>query len=127
MPCIPVAIGELIDKITILQIKAAHLEDASRYANVATELRLLEEVRAGLKITNEDVDAFTTELRNVNEELWELEDRIRECERLKDFGPTFIELARGIYTKNDRRAELKRSINNLTASELVEEKSYIQG
>ena len=131
---VPVSAGELVDKITILQIKVERIDDSAKRANVAVELAALEAVavRAGLVagagqadgLTGAVLAAATAELVDVNGELWVIEDRIRDCERAGDFGPGFIELARAVYRTNDRRAALKARINQLCGSQLVEEKSY---
>ncbi len=131
---VPVSAGELVDKITILQIKVERIGDPAKQANVAVELAALEAVavRAGLVagagqadgLTGAVLAAATAELVDVNGELWDIEDRIRDCERAGDFGPGFIELARAVYRTNDRRAALKARINQLCGSQLVEEKSY---
>jgi hypothetical protein len=119
----PIGFGELIDKITILQIKAERIGDPGKRANVARELALLEALRDGLPPTA-GLDALAGELKAVNEALWEIEDAIRDCEREGDFGPRFVELARSVYRTNDRRAALKREIDRLLGSTIVEEKSY---
>ena len=119
----PVSWGELIDKITILEIKAERIEDAAKVANVARELALLNERRA-LAPASAVIEKLTDDLRTVNTELWVIEDDIRDCERAKDFGARFIELARAVYHTNDRRAALKRQINDALGSGIVEEKSY---
>jgi tetratricopeptide (TPR) repeat protein len=121
---IEMAPGELIDKITILEIKRERIKDAAKLANVRTELDVLNRTRDGALPSSGELERLTAELRSVNEALWELEDRIRECEREGDFGDRFVELARSVYKNNDRRAALKRSINELLGSRLVEEKSY---
>jgi hypothetical protein len=163
---VPVSAGELLDKITILQIKAQRIGDAAKRANVAVELAALEAVavRAGLVAESGQApgpdgvfapipavgagsdgggDAVAdgagqaalapvlaqlatvmAQLVTVNGELWEIEDRIRDCERAGDFGSGFVELARAVYRTNDRRAALKAQINQLCGSQLVEEKSY---
>lgn len=125
---VPVSWGELIDKIAILEIKSEHIADAAKLANVRTELAALADVRdANLPSESKvlaDLAALTADIKTVNEALWEIEDDIRDCERDKDFGPRFVELARSVYKTNDRRAALKRDINTLLGSELVEEKSY---
>jgi hypothetical protein len=154
---VPVSAGELLDKISILQIKAERIGDPAKRANVAVELAALEAVavRAGLvagagcgvsgaegsggdgaestanggadgagAAGSEELPATMAELIGVNGELWEIEDRIRDCERAGDFGPGFVELARAVYRTNDRRAALKARINQLCGSQLVEEKSY---
>ena len=115
--------GELLDKITILRIKYERIADVHARANVARELRLLTEI-AGEVIDEAELAEPIAQLRAVNEALWEIEDRIRECEAARDFGPGFVRLARSVYQQNDRRAALKRRINELTGSRLVEEKSY---
>ena len=116
--------GELIDKITILEIKKERIGDAAKLANVRTELDVLNRTRDGGLSPSGELEKLTAELRAVNETLWEVEDQIRECERAKDFGGRFVELARSVYRNNDRRAALKRRINELLGSRLVEEKSY---
>jgi len=151
---VPVSAGELLDKITILQIKVARIGDPAKRANVAVELAALEAVaaRAGLvaggrgvyraEATTDlaegivkggadmggarlgDLAATLAELVAVNGELWDIEDRIRDCERAGDFGPGFVALARSVYRTNDRRAALKARLNQLCGSQLVEEKSY---
>jgi len=120
---IPVSAGELIDKITILRVKAARI-DAAKLANVKKELDLLEAV-AGRDLAGvPEIDALAAELEAVNAALWDLEVGKRDCERRKDFGPPFVALARKVYIENDRRAALKRRINEAAGSDLVEEKSY---
>lgn len=125
---VPVSWGELIDKIAILEIKSERIADAAKLANVRTELAALTDVRdANLpsdKRLLADLAALTADIKKVNEALWEIEDDIRDCERDKDFGARFVELARSVYKTNDRRAALKRDINMLLGSALVEEKSY---
>lgn len=116
--------GELIDKITILEIKAERIADPGKLANVHRELRSLTATRDEELAPSPELDEFTAELRRINESLWEIEDDIRDCERNGDFGDRFIELARAVYRTNDRRAAAKRSINELLGSELVEEKDY---
>ena len=118
---IPVSIGELIDKITILQIKASRFQGEA-LAHVQQELNLLEQVRleAGISIP----EGLEPALAAIKAELWRIEDAIREREAASDFGEHFIELARSVYRCNDQRAALKRQINASTGSSLVEEKSY---
>jgi hypothetical protein len=120
---VPVSWGEVIDKITILEIKAARMADPDKVANVRKELDLLEG-RLTAAARAPEVAAVRASLLGVNGELWDIEDAIRDCERAGDFGPRFIELARAVYRTNDRRADLKRDINRLLASGIVEEKSY---
>lgn len=120
-PRIPVSIGELVDKITILEIKVALLSGENR-EHVRHELELLQ---AELAATAATIDpALLEELRSVNQALWRIEDEIRDHERRRDFGASFIELARSVYVTNDRRAALKRVINSRSGSEIVEVKSY---
>jgi tetratricopeptide (TPR) repeat protein len=127
-PCSAVAAeiapGELIDKITILEIKTERLRDPDRLRHVRTELALLLSAQARAVPMSPALAALTADLRAVNEALWQIEDDIRLCERAGDFGPRFIELARSVYRTNDRRGVLKRRINELLGSDLVEEKSY---
>ena len=121
---IPVSVGELIDKITILEIKAERIADAGKRANLLVELATLSNARAAAIPPDGEIDQLAAELKAVNEALWEIEDDIRDCDRDGDFGPRFVELARAVYRTNDRRAELKRAINLRLGSRLVEEKSY---
>lgn len=121
---IPVSWGELLDKITILQIKSERMTDPAKLANVRGELELLEGVRDRQGTGPDGLAGLLADLRTVNERLWEIEDAIRDCERRRDFGERFIELARAVYFTNDRRAELKYRINGLMGSQVIEEKSY---
>ncbi len=121
---VEVSPGELIDKITILEIKAERIADPDKVANVQRELRSLVAARSAALPSSRELDELTAELRGINERLWEIEDDIRDCERKSDFGERFIELARAVYRTNDRRAAAKRGINELLGSELVEEKDY---
>jgi hypothetical protein len=120
-PRVPVSWGELLDKITILQIKSERISGGEARANVARELASLSRV-AGTALRL--VKPLLEQLRAVNEELWEIEDKIREREADGDFGQRFVQLARSVYKKNDLRAAIKRHINQALGSELVEEKSY---
>ena len=123
---IPVGPGELIDKITILNIKAERMSDAAKLGNVRYELDVLETARRAHLPDSPALRTLEAELKAVNEALWVIEDDIRDCEARKDFGPAFIELARSVYKQNDRRAALKKEINLLTGSSIVEEKSYTE-
>lgn len=116
--------GELLDKITILEIKRARTKDADKLRNIYVELGVLLAVRARALKPSARLDQLVMDLKRVNEQLWEIEDDIRVHERNQDFGPRFVELARSVYHKNDERAALKRQINNLYGSSIVEEKSY---
>jgi Family of unknown function (DUF6165) len=121
---VPVSFGELIDKITILEIKAERIGDPAKLANVRVELELLNATWAAHAASAVAIDGERASLRAVNEALWDIEDRIRVQEKQKAFGATFIELARSVYIRNDERAQLKRAINEKLGSTLVEEKSY---
>jgi tetratricopeptide (TPR) repeat protein len=121
---VAVSAGELIDKITILEIKSERITDAAKLAHVRAELAALRAARSQALAPSEPLEALTADLRAVNEALWQVEDEIRLCERNGDFGPRFIALARSVYQQNDRRAALKREINTLLGSDLVEEKAY---
>ena len=121
---VPVSWGEIIDKITILEIKTEHLVDPVKVTNVQKELDLLVAVREREFPAHKRLAILSAELKSINQKLWVIEDDIRECERAKDFGPRFVELARAVYFTNDARATTKRKINDLLGSELVEEKSY---
>ncbi|HEX9570429.1 MAG TPA: DUF6165 family protein, partial [Rhodospirillales bacterium] len=103
--------GELIDKITILEIKREHMTDAAKLENIEREWTMLTAARDGAVKPSTELDRLAAELKRVNERLWEIEDDIRDCERRKDFGNKFVELARGVYLNNDRRSEIKRAIN----------------
>jgi len=118
----PISAGELVDKITILRVKAGRIGDAAKLANVRRELALLEALAA--RELPGGLEALATELQSVNAVLWEVEDGKRDCERRGDFGQGFVELARRVYRENDRRAAIKRAINEAVGSEIVEEKSY---
>ena len=121
---IEIAPGELIDKITILEIKAERITDPAKLSNVRREHEVLVSARERSVPASHKLDMLTTSLREVNEALWQIEDDIRDCERAGDFGDRFINLARSVYKTNDRRAALKREINIVLGSNLVEEKSY---
>jgi hypothetical protein len=121
---VPVSFGELIDKITILQIKAERITDAAKRANVRRELELLEEIWQAHESAQTDIGAERARLKAVNEALWDIEDRIRRKEYAQAFDDEFISLARAVYVRNDERAASKRAINEKLGSTLVEEKSY---
>lgn len=121
---VPVSYGELIDKITILEIKAERIGDAAKLANVRTELDLLNRTWAADPKSAMDIADGRSKLKAVNEALWEIEDRIRIKEKAKAFDAEFIELARSVYFRNDDRARYKREINDALGSTLIEEKSY---
>lgn len=121
---IEVGAGELIDKITILQIKSERIEDETKLKNVRHELTVLSAARDANIAASDELTSLTNELKGVNEALWEIEDDIRACENEKDFSQTFIDLARAVYITNDKRAALKKDINVLTGATIIEEKSY---
>lgn len=123
-PMIPVSWGEVIDKITILEIKESRITDAEALANIRRELALLGAIAARDLAADASLAGLRAELRAVNLRLWDIEDAIREEERRQDFGAEFIRLARSVYRLNDERARLKRQINDATGSVLREEKSY---
>ena len=116
--------GELMDKLTILRIKAERIEDPQKLRNVKIELETLEKTREKAIAPSAEFDKLVAELKAVNEELWEIEDNIRDCERQESFKVKFVKLARSVYRLNDRRAGLKRQINELLGSRLIEEKAY---
>ena len=118
----PISAGELIDKITILRIKAQRIAPEKR-ANVRHELEQLEAL-AARELAAVDLAVLTAELTAINAGLWDIEDGKRDCERRGDFGPAFVALARSVYIENDRRAAVKRRINDAAGSDIVEEKSY---
>lgn len=118
---IEVSNGEIIDKLTIIQIKLERISDETKRGNLNREYTVLKEVSDTIiKIE----DPLYKELFDVNCKLWDIEDKIRDLERRKDFGPEFIETARAVYFTNDKRSEIKRAINIRTSSGLIEEKSY---
>lgn len=121
---VEVSPGEMIDRITILDIKSERMDDEQKLANVRTELGILTAARVDKIPPSPELAALTAELKAVNEKLWEIEDDIRDCERAKDFGDRFVELARSVYLTNDERAAIKARINALLGAEIVEEKSY---
>jgi len=120
----PISYGELVDKVTILEIKSERIADPAKLANVRDELRLLTSLWEADSACAMDIDAERAELKRINEALWEIEDEIRVKEREQSFDARFIELARSVYRTNDRRAAVKRAINLKLGSRLVEEKSY---
>ena len=121
---VPVYPGELLDKITILRIKAARILDPAKLANVRLELELLEQTWRESRFSGADIARDERALQQVNERLWDIEDRIREKEARQIFDREFIELARAVYHSNDERAAIKKRINVTLGSRLVEEKSY---
>ena len=121
---VPVSPGELLDKITILRIKSLRIRDAAKLANVRLELELLQLTWATLGAATATVAADEQALHAVNEQLWDIEDRIRDKEAARSFDQDFIDLARAVYRQNDERAAIKKRVNVALGSRIVEEKSY---
>ena len=119
-----ISIGEFFDKVTILEIKKERISDAEKLVNINNELNALNELLAKLPFSRDDVAKEVAELKSINEELWVIEDDIRDKESNKSFDKEFIELARSVYFTNDRRSDVKREINMKLGSDFVEEKSY---
>jgi len=120
---IDVGVGELIDKITILEIKQEQITVPEKLENIRHELNLLNQVKAGLQLSEESA-RLEKELKTINKKLWDIEDEIRLCESNKRFDEQFIQLARSVYITNDKRCEVKRQINVHHGSQIIEEKSY---
>lgn len=121
---IPISLGELLDKISILEIKNKKILDESKILNIKKELNDLKKVLDELNINLSETNSLYNKLYKINLTLWEIEDSIRVLEKNEDFGEKFIELARAVYITNDQRFEVKNDINKLFNSEYVEEKSY---
>jgi hypothetical protein len=121
---VPVSFGELIDKITILEIKSARIADKAKLDNVRNELHMLEQSWRQSPASATDIADLKAELIAVNERLWSIEDDIRILEMQQRFDAEFVKLARAVYFENDERARIKRRINERLGSTLVEEKSY---
>jgi hypothetical protein len=123
-PLVPISVGELLDKLTILDIKRARIEDPASRAKVEVEYAALVAVREQNGWQGAQFERLLGELKQINETLWDIENDVRDCERKKSFGPKFVKLARAIYKNNDRRAALKNELSKLCGSQLIEEKSY---
>jgi hypothetical protein len=121
---VPISPGELIDKITILEIKSVRITDPAKVTNVRHELALLQETWRASPYSTADIDVQWASLRRINEKLWDVEDQLRDKERARTFDQEFIDLARAVYFTNDERAAVKREINTKLGSKIVEEKSY---
>ena len=121
---IEVSPGELIDRLTILEIKSNRIRDPKKLRNVRHELTLYRTIRSSQLPKDGKLSDLEGKLRAINETLWDIEDGIRACEAQQDFGARFIDLARAVYRENDRRATIKREINLLLGSTIIEEKSY---
>ena len=121
---VPVSPGEVLDKITILEIKSERMTDPQKVANVRVELALLQETWAQAVTEDDVICDLHAQLKEINEALWEIEDDIRDKERVKEFDQRFIDLARSVYFTNDRRSEVKKKLNLHLGSQIIEEKSY---
>jgi uncharacterized protein YukE len=121
---VPVSPGEVLDKITILEIKSERMTHPQQLENVQRELALLRETWANSVVADDTVAKLHEELREVNEALWDIEDEIRDKERVQAFDHRFVELARSVYFTNDRRSRIKKALNLHLGSRIVEEKSY---
>ena len=120
-----ISVGELFDKITILNIKTKKIQDSEKLMNIKNELNFLNNQASNIKVKDqESLSQNIYKLQKINEELWNIENYKRECEAKKDFGEKFIELSRDVHFKNDIRAQIKKEINLLTDSIIVEEKEY---
>ena len=123
-PKIPISWGELLDKITILEIKLENLVSKSALQNVENEQQQLNTILLEYALDKKNIEMLFAELKKINKKLWDIEDSIREKERKKSFDEAFIQLARSVYIINDQRSRVKRSINDALGSDLIEEKSY---
>ena len=123
-PQVPISWGELFDKITILQIKLENLTSKNALENVEQELKKLQSILTQYCLKTMETTQLEGELRQINQQLWDIEDQIRDKERNNSFDDEFIQLARSVYITNDERSRIKRKINDMLGSELVEEKSY---
>ena len=121
---VPVSPGEVLDKITILEIKSERMDDPEKVANVRIELELLQDTWAKAVTEDDVIRDLHAQLKEINEALWEIEDDIRDKERLKEFDERFIELARAVYFTNDKRSQVKKQLNLHLGSQIIEEKSY---
>ena len=121
---VPISPGELVDKITILEIKKEFIEDINKLKNINHEYDLLMQIYSNDVSQTDGVDSLKSKLKNINLSLWKIEDDIRDCERDKIFKERFVQLARDVYFTNDKRSKVKLEINLLLNSSLVEEKSY---
>ncbi len=121
---IEISPGDFFDKISILEIKQERIQDELKLKNVQLELNILNKARNHQIQTSSELKNLCSQLKSINETLWEIEDDIRDCESKNDFGDNFISLARNVYKNNDKRSKVKRHINVLLGALLMEEKSY---
>ena len=120
-----ISVGELFDKVTILNIKAKKISNNDKLQNIQMELKILEEQSKKIEVSDINIlNELVSQLQQINEDLWDIENQKRECEAKKDFGETFIKLSRDVHFKNDIRAKIKKEINLLSNSQIVEEKEY---
>jgi hypothetical protein len=121
----PISVGELLDKITILELKQDRIQDPAKRSNILEELTQLTRILNELTLPNKNaIDTLRVELSQINADLWWIEDHKRACEKTQQFDAAFLQSARQVYLKNDQRAQIKRQINLLSGSTIVEEKSY---
>ena len=121
---VPISVGELVDKISILKIKKKKILNKAKQTNIIKELNFLEKIYKSNFTKNKKIKLYEKELIKINQNLWEIEDQIRNCESKKNFNEIFINLARAVYLNNDKRSIVKKKINLLTKSHIVEEKLY---
>jgi len=121
-----ISAGELLDKISILEIKLEKINDKESQVEISKEYNILKEVQASNVIKTKKLDELIKKIKEVNLKLWDIEDKLRICEKNKDFGETFIELARGVYFNNDKRAKIKSEINEVLGSNIKEIKKYVK-
>ena len=120
-----ISVGELFDKITILNVKTQKIHDKEKLVNIKNELNFLRNQASSINIKDQDsLNQKINKLQSINQELWDIENHKRECEANKDFGEKFIQLSRDVHFKNDIRAQIKKEINLLTDSIIIEEKEY---
>ncbi len=119
-----ISAGELLDKISILEIKLDKIKDKNKHEEVEKEYNLLKKVQKSNIKTNQEIERLFTEIKKTNLSLWDIEDKIRICEKRKDFGENFINLARNVYINNDKRAKIKSEINKILGSNIKEIKEY---
>ena len=120
-----ISAGELLDKISILEIKLAKVKDKESHVEIDKEYKILKEVQKFNIETTEKLKLLFQKVKNVNQNLWDIEDKLRICEKNKDFGDKFVELSRGVYFNNDKRSKIKSEINTLLGSNIREIKQYV--